>query len=163
VKLLARLRRALWPQARNAGQLVVLAHGVHTMTPLMMAALHENWNIRFAQSSGDAIARIRKAASVALIYDWDSHKSDWHAVCTACVQSGVPFYLVASSPSDDLFLAVAGAGGSGVLWKPLRAEQTVAAIVSVRSLAAPAPASASGMEPTRPSGRRGDAIKSTWS
>jgi hypothetical protein len=111
--LLARLKGMLRPVHRNGAlQLVVLAQGAHTITPLMIAALHENWTIRFAPSPGDAMALLRKAPSVA---------------------------LVASMPTDDLFLAVAGAGGSGVLWKPLSAKQMLAAIDSARSLAGTAP------------------------
>jgi hypothetical protein len=140
VNLLARLKRVLCPQPRQkALQLVVLARGAHTTTTLMIAAFHENWNIRFALSPCDAMALLRKAPSAALVYDWDSHEAGWQEVCSACVQRGVHFHLVASTPSDDLFLAVAGAGGSGVLWKPLRAEQMIAAIDSARSLAGTAP------------------------
>ena len=140
VNLLARLKRVLCPQPRQkALQLVVLARGAHTTTTLMIAAFHENWNIRFALSPCDAMALLRKAPSAALVYDWDSHEAGWQEVCSACVQRGVHFHLVASTPSDDLFLAVAGAGGSGGLWKPLRAEQMIAAIDSARSLAGTAP------------------------
>ena len=136
VSMFARLKRVLCPQPRQkALQLVVLARGAHTTTTLMIAAFHENWNIRFALSPCDAMALLRKAPSAALVYDWDSHEAGWQEVCSACVQRGVPFHLVASMPSDDLFLAVAGAGGSGVLWKPLRAEQVIAGISSARSLA----------------------------
>jgi len=136
VSLLARLRRALCPLSRhNAPQLVAMAHGSHTVTTLMIAAFHENWNIRFAPSSADAMALLRKAPSAALVYDWDSQEGDWRALCSACVQRGVPFCLVATLPSDDLFLAVAVAGGAGVLWKPFSAEQIVAALGSAQSLA----------------------------
>jgi len=135
VNMLARLKRILCPQPQhNPLQLVVLAHGAHTITTLMIAAFHENWGIRFAISSRDAMTLLRKAPIAALVYDWDSCGGEWHELCTACVQGGVPFHLVAGMPSDDLFLAVAGAGGSGVLWKPLRAEQVIAAISSARSL-----------------------------
>ena len=138
--LLARLKGMLRPVHRNGAlQLVVLAQGAHTITPLMIAALHENWTIRFAPSPGDAMALLRKAPSVALVYDWDSHEGDWRELCDACARCGVSFLLIASMPTDDLFLAVAGAGGSGVLWKPLSAKQMLAAIDSARSLAGTAP------------------------
>ncbi len=140
VNVLARLKRLLRPLPRNGTlQLVVLARGTHTVTTMMMAAFHENWAIRFALSPGDARALLRKAPSVALICDWDSHAGDWRELCNACVECRVPFHLAAEMPSDDLFLAVAGAGGSGVLWKPLNAKQVVAAVGSTRSLAVPVP------------------------
>ena len=140
VDLLARVKRALYPQPRrNVLQLVVLPHGTPTITTLMIAAFHEKWRIRFALSPRHAMVLLRKGPNVALVYDWDSHSGDWLEMCRACVQCGVPFHLVAEMPSDDLFLAVAGAGGSGVLWKPFNAEQVVAAIGSARSLAGTAP------------------------
>ena len=139
MNLLARLKRVFPLPRHNALQLVVLAHGAHTTTTAMIAAFHENWTIRFALSPGDAMALLRKAPSAALVYDWESHEAGWRGLCSACVQRGVPFHLVANMPSDDLFLAVAGAGGSGVLWKPFRAEQMIAAIASTRSLAGMAP------------------------
>jgi hypothetical protein len=140
VNLLARLKRALCPvPQRKALQLVVLAARVETTIPLMMAALHEDWNIRFAHSPAGALEMLRKAPSAALVCDWDSHAGDWRGLCNACVQCGTPFHLVAEMPSDDLFLAVAAAGGSGVLWKPLNAEQVTAAIGSARILARTAP------------------------
>jgi DNA-binding response OmpR family regulator len=136
--LLARLKRALCPLPRhNALQLVVLTSGAHTTTTVMMAAYHENWAIRFAVSPGDAMALLRKAPTAALVCDWDLHEGDWRGLCSACVRCGVPFHLVANMPSDDLFLAVAGAGGSEVLWKPLSANRVIAAIHSARSLAGP--------------------------
>jgi DNA-binding NarL/FixJ family response regulator len=135
VNLLARLKRALCPLPRhNALRLVVLTNGAHTTTTTMIAAFHENWAIRFAVSPGDAMALLRKAPTAALVYDWDLHEGDWRELCSACVQCGIPFHLVANMPSDDLFLAVASAGGSGVLWKPLSADQVIAAIGSARSL-----------------------------
>jgi hypothetical protein len=138
VNLLARLKRALCPLPRhNALRLVVLTNGAHTTTTTMIAAFHENWAIRFAVSPGDAMALLRKAPTAALVYDWDLHEGDWRELCSACVQCGIPFHLVANMPSDDLFLAVASAGGSGVLWKPLSADQVIAAIGSARSLAGP--------------------------
>src|ERR1039458_10322288 len=91
------------------------------------------------RSEAEGMALLRKAPSVALVYDWDSHEGDWRELCDACVHCGVHFHLVASMPPDDLFLAVAGAGGSGVLWKPLSAKQMLAAIDSARSLAGTAP------------------------
>src|ERR1017187_1568258 len=110
------LKGTLRPVHRNGAlQLVVLAQGAHTITTLMIAAFHENWTVRFALSPGDAMALLRKAPSVALVYDWDSHEGDWRELCDACVHCGVHFHLVASMPPDDLFLAVAGAGGSGGL------------------------------------------------
>jgi len=129
LNLLTRLKRTLCPPPRNGAlQLIVLAHGAHTITTLMIAAFHENWTIRFALSPSDAMALLRKAPSVALVYDWDSHQADWRELCNACAQCGVSFLLAASTPSDDLFLAVAGAGGAGVLWKPFSAEQLIAAL-----------------------------------
>ena len=92
VSLLARLKRVLCPQPRQkALQLVVLARGAYTTTTLMIAAFHENWNIRFALSPFDAMALLGKAPSAALVYDWDSHEAGWQEVCSACVQRGVPF------------------------------------------------------------------------
>jgi hypothetical protein len=141
VKLLARLKGTLRPVHRNGAlQLVVLAQGAHSITTLMIAAFHENWTIRFALSPSDAMALLRKAPSIALVYDWDSYEGGWRELCDACAHCGVSFLLVASMPTDDLFLAVAGAGGSGVLWKPLSAKQMIAAIGSARSLAGTAPA-----------------------
>jgi len=136
LNLLAHLKRALCPRPPHAAlQVVVLAHGAHTITTLMIAAFHENWTIRYALSPDDAMAFLRNAPSAALICDWDSHTGDWRGLCRACVQCGVPFHLAATWPSDDLFLAVAVAGGSGVLWKPFNAGQIVSAIGSSGSLA----------------------------
>jgi len=135
VSLWTRLKRALSRSPRhNTLQLVALAHGVHTSTTLMMAAFHEHWDIRLALSSVHAMALLRKGPTVALVYDWDSGKGDWRVLCNACVECAVPFHLVATMPSDDLFLAVAVAGGSSVLWKPLGAQQMIAALDSARSL-----------------------------
>jgi len=140
VSLLARLRRALCPRpSSNAMKLILLARGEHTVTTLMMAAFHENWSIRFAPTPAAAIALLRKAPDAALVYYWDSHHGEWRELCSACVQCGVPFHLVADMPPDDLFLAVAGAGGAGVLWKPLNEERVIAALALARSLAATAP------------------------
>ena len=134
MSLLARLKRALCPLPRHdTVQVVVMAHGVHTVTTLMMAAFHQDWKIRFPVSAGDAMAALRKAPCAAFFYDWDSREGDWRALCSASVERGVPFYLVASSPPDDLFLAVAAAGGSGVLWKPFNSRQIVEVLDSVRA------------------------------
>jgi hypothetical protein len=103
------------------------------LTAFMIAAFHEDWMIRFAQSPHDAMARLGNGESTVLIYDWDHYPAAWREVCTACSRNSVPFYLVATMPPDDLFLAVAGAGGSGVLWKPLTTEQMTAAIGGRRS------------------------------
>lgn len=147
VNLLTRLKRALWPPRTNdARQLVVLADGLRTITPLMIAAFHENCEIHLVRSPEDAMAAVRSASSAALAYDWDSSEGDWQGLCRACVQRGFPFYLVASNPSDDLFLAVACTGGSGVLWKPLSAEQTIEAFDSTRSLTRTAPDDPYGMD-----------------
>ncbi len=133
-----RLKRAFFPLPPNDGpQLVVLAQGAHTVANLMIAAFHANWTIRFASSPGAAVALLRKYPSVALVYDWDSHQGDWRELCGACLLSGVSFHLLAGMPPDDLFLAVVGAGGSGVLCKPLSPEQLIATIDSARRLAAP--------------------------
>lgn len=135
VKLLVRLKGALHaPRRHNVRQLVVLADGVPTLNTLMIAAFHENWNIRRALSPADATALLRKAPSAALVYDWDSRKGDWRGLCSACVECGVPFHLLATTPSDDLFLAVAAAGGASVLWKPFSSEQIIAAISFASSL-----------------------------
>ena len=135
VNLFTRLQRALHPPSRqNARQLVVLADGLLTITTLMVAAFHEDWKIRLAPSPGNAIALLQKASSVALVYDWDSQRGDWRVLCRACVRYGVTFHLVATMPSDDLFLAVAAAGGSSVSWKPLSPEQMITALASGRIL-----------------------------
>jgi len=64
--LLARLKRALCPLPRHdTVQVVVMAHGVHTVTTLMMAAFHQDWKIRFPVSAGDAMAALRKAPCAA--------------------------------------------------------------------------------------------------
>lgn len=136
VILLARLKHALGALPQHCSpQLVVLAQGGHTITTFMITAFHENWTIRFALSPDAAMALLRKAPSAALVCDWDSHAANWRGLCGVCVQCNVPFYLAATNPSDDLFLAVAAAGGSGVLWKPVSAERIVAAMDSARSLA----------------------------
>jgi DNA-binding NarL/FixJ family response regulator len=100
----------------------------------MIAAFQEDWDIRFARSPRKALALLRKAPT-ALVCDWDSHADVWRALCSACVQRGISFHMLATMPSDDLFLSVAGAGAAGVLWKPFGAEQIIAAMDSARSLA----------------------------
>jgi hypothetical protein len=128
------------PPRHDAPQLVVLALDPHTIANLMIAAFHANWTIRFALSPGDAVALLRKSPSVALVYDWDSHHADWRELCGACRLSGASFHLLARRPPDDLFLAVAGAGGAGVLRKPLNPEQVIAAVGFARNLGAAHPA-----------------------
>ena|SRR5579871_3063886 len=115
---------------------IALAQDAPTVTTLLMAAFHESWAIRFALSSADAHTLLRRGAS-AFIYAGDPRGAAWRDLCNACVQSGVPFHLAAHSPSDELFLSVAAAGGSSVLWKPLIAEQVVAAVAAARIPAAP--------------------------
>lgn len=102
------------------------------LTAFMIAGFHEDWTVRFVQSPREAIARLRKDPCAALIYDWDYYPGAWREACAACTRYDVPFYLMAQMPSDDLFLAVAVAGGAGVMWKPLSTAQMTAAIGSRR-------------------------------
>jgi hypothetical protein len=129
--LVTRLKRAFCASPRpHSLQLVVLANQVNTAIPLLIAAFQQNWSIHFAPSAHHALAQLPRYPAAALVYDWDSWIGDWRELCAACVSSGVPFHLVAGKPPDDLFLAVASAGGSGVLWKPFSSEQIIAAIRS---------------------------------
>jgi hypothetical protein len=98
----------------------------------MLAAFHRDWDIQFGATVAALMTLLRKAPTAALVYDWDSGEGDWRLLCKDCAQYRVPFYLAATKPPDDLFLAVAGAGGSGVLWKPFSADQIIAAIDSAR-------------------------------
>jgi AmiR/NasT family two-component response regulator len=43
--------------------------------------------------------------------------------------------MIARDPSDDLFLEAIGAGGFGILWKPLTSEKLISAIHLARSCA----------------------------
>jgi hypothetical protein len=131
LSLLARLKHALCPPRHEALQLVVLTSCVQTIIPLRMAAFQANWAIHFALSLDAATALLRQGGFDALIYDLDSREYDWRTLCRSCVEHGVLFHLVATMPSDDLFLAVVGAGGSGVLWKPLTAERMMDAFDSL--------------------------------
>ena len=128
-KLRARIQRALQPLPRQNGmRLVVLGRGTRTITTFMIAAFQKNWDLRFALSAGDALALLRQAPQAALVCDWDSQPGDWRELCGACVRQGMPFHLIADMPPDDVFLAVAAAGGSSVLWKPFNADQVIAAM-----------------------------------
>ena len=139
---LARRMKRAWRASsrREALQLVAMTQNAHNITTLMIAAFHENWTIRLALSADDAMALLRKAHSAAVIYDWDSDRNGWRRVCGASVERGMPFYLTAEAPPDDLFLAVACAGGASVLWKPLRAEEVIAVVRAAGNIAADATA-----------------------
>lgn len=133
--LLSRFKHMLRPSIADIPlQIAVLAHGVHTKTAVLSASLHQDWNIRFVQSRASAISLLRSASIEILLYDWDLADGDWRELCSACLRCGAAFQLVTSMPTDDLFLAVAGAGGSDVLRKPFTAEQLISSVRFARSL-----------------------------
>lgn len=129
----AYLKRWLRPlPRRDATELIVLSQGLYMLTSFMIAAFRENWTIRFAQSHQEAVARVESGAHALMIHDWDHFPNAWREVCAACARNTVPFYLVATAPPDDLFLAVAVAGGTDVWWKPLTTERMIEAIRGAR-------------------------------
>src|SRR5579863_4771381 len=100
-------------------RVVAMSSGPHTKAALRTAALHKGWHLLLAFSPEDARKLLRSFAVDILVYDYDSGGGDWRKLCRECCDCGVGFQLVASVPSDDLFLEAIAAGGLGVLRKPI--------------------------------------------
>jgi hypothetical protein len=115
-------------------RIVAVTHGPHTRVAIRIAALREGWQLRFVQSPKDALELLGRIPVDILVYDWGSDKRDWHELCEGCVKQGVCFQLVANMATDDLFLSAIGAGGLGVLCKPLTSECMITAMRFARSL-----------------------------
>ena len=115
-------------------RIVAVTQGPHTKVVIRTAALREGWQLRFVQSSKDALELIGRIPVDIMVYDCESDKRDWHKLCDGCVEHGVCFQLVANVATDDLFLSVISAGGLGVLCKPLTSECMITAMCFARSL-----------------------------
>jgi len=111
------------PANDAAPQLIVVAR-LWISAPLMVASFRERFTIRVVTGPEDAATLLRKSPAAAVIHDWDVHPA-WRELCGVCAELGIPFCLAANAPGDDLFLEVAAAGGSCVLWKPLQASQVL--------------------------------------
>lgn len=116
-------------------RVVTISSGPHTKAALRTAALHEDWHLLLAFSSEDARKLLRRLAVDILVYDYDTGGGDWRKLCSECVDRRVAFQMIARDPSDDLFLEAIGAGGFGILWKPLTSEKLISAIHLARSCA----------------------------
>jgi hypothetical protein len=127
--------RPLSVSDRRVLRIVAVTHGPHTKVVIRTAALREGWQLRFVQSSKDALELIGRIPVDILVYDdCESDKKDWHKLCEGCVEHGVGFQLVANMATDDLFLSVISAGGLGVQCKPLTSECIITAMRFARSL-----------------------------
>ena len=130
-KLPARLKQALFPVRKDTLPPLVAVGGLRIVVPRMMAGFREKFHLCVVPSPAHALALLRKTAIAAVVHDWDAHPN-WRELCGACVARDVPFCLAANAPTDDLFLAVAAAGGACVLWKPLDSDAIVTAVHSFR-------------------------------
>ncbi|HWB99048.1 MAG TPA: hypothetical protein VG672_20205 [Bryobacteraceae bacterium] len=100
----------------------------------------EEWQCVIATSLDQAVRLLDRSPVETLIYDLDSGEGDWHKLCARAVDAGIAFQLIATSPDEDLFFSVLGAGGAGVLAKPVTSEQLAAAIRFCRGLSVPSAA-----------------------
>lgn len=114
--------------------ILALTHSPHTKIALRVSMFREEWQCVIATSLEQALRLLDRYPIETLIYDLDCGEGDWHSLCIRAVRDGIGFQLVASAPDDDLFFAVLGAGGAGVLPKPVTTEQLVAAIHFSQSL-----------------------------
>jgi hypothetical protein len=122
-------RKRCFPVKPNTAlRIVAVIHSWHIQVAFHVAALHEEWQVTFASSLKHARKLMQTLPVHALIYDYDSGEGDWRNLCSDCVQHGVCFQLIARAPTDDLFLSVISAGGSGVLWKPVTSAQIISSV-----------------------------------
>jgi hypothetical protein len=111
-----------------------MTSGPNTRIALLIASLNEHWQLVLVSSPEEARRLLPGLAVDILVYDYGSGEGEWRKLCGACVDCGIIFQLVASAPSDDLFLQVIAAGGLGVLWKPVTSEKLISAMHLARCL-----------------------------
>ena len=76
-------------------RIVAVTHGPHTKVVIRTTALREGWQLRFVQSSKDALELIGRMPVDILVYDCESDNRDWRKLSEGCVEHGVCFQLVA--------------------------------------------------------------------
>ncbi|SRR5581483_1332143 len=139
VQGLSRVVQRIWKRCRLARKhkplILVLTHSPQAKLAVRLAFLQEDWDYVITTCLGDTLKVLEKSRVETVIYDMDSGEAQWHDLCRAVVAGGACFYLIADVPNDDLFLSVIGAGGSGVLWKPVTSEQFVGAMHLARTVA----------------------------
>lgn len=109
-------------------RLIVVTRSQETRIAVWAAGLRKLWQIELVGSADHARKVLTESTVDVLLFDIDTAGDDWRVLCQDSVRRGVGFQLLAKAPSDELFLAAIGAGGLGVLWKPITSEKIVSAM-----------------------------------
>lgn len=120
----------------DALTVIVITHDYQASIALLVAGFQQSWDISIATSLRDALKKLGRHHAAAIMYDLDSGEADWREVCALALENRLDFHLIVRAPTDELFMAVVAAGGSGVLWKPIGIEQVVSTIHFGRTLLA---------------------------
>lgn len=116
-------------------RVIALTRGLQTKIALLTAAIRENWRLVLVSSLDEGQEMLEDSPVEMFIYDHNFGGDGWHNLCRTCAERGIAFEVVACEPSDELFLAVIGAGGMEVVWKPLTAQKVISAMRLARTLA----------------------------